>query len=117
MTPAREILWTLDEAVQFIRDRHQAAFNLGYNLSLGGGVLMRGWSTNDLDIVCTIANGRGEFKDYARFVDWIQTQHDDPITVGWWNTVTNKIHAPDNRLGRKVDWFVGFVPGVQQTHA
>jgi hypothetical protein len=43
--------WDLVSAISLIRDLQPKAHKLGYNLTLGGGVLNNGWSGNDLDIV------------------------------------------------------------------
>lgn len=43
--------WTLNVSVNFIRIIHPSAFVGGYNLHLGGGVLDKGHSNKDLDIV------------------------------------------------------------------
>lgn len=43
--------WTLNVAVNFIRIIHPSAFIGGYNLNLGGGVLDKGHSEKDLDIL------------------------------------------------------------------
>ena len=42
---------SIHQALQLIRVLHPAAFAGGYNLHLGGGILTRGYSENDLDIV------------------------------------------------------------------
>lgn len=45
------IAWTLNDALEFIRDRQAGAEAAGYYLALAGGVLNRGSSFNDLDVV------------------------------------------------------------------
>lgn len=42
---------SIHQALQLIRVLHPSAFEGGYNLHLGGGILTRGYSENDLDIV------------------------------------------------------------------
>lgn len=43
--------WTLDQALTLIRQLQPTAFEAGYHLNLGGGVLNHGKSNNDLDIL------------------------------------------------------------------
>lgn len=43
--------WTLDLGANLIRVIHPSAFQSGYNLYLGGGVLNKGFSWKDLDIL------------------------------------------------------------------
>jgi hypothetical protein len=43
--------WDLVTAIYFIRELQPWAYKNGFNLHLGGGVLDRGWSTNDVDIL------------------------------------------------------------------
>ncbi len=43
--------WTLDQALNLIRLLQPTAFEAGYHLNLGGGVLNHGKSNNDLDIL------------------------------------------------------------------
>lgn len=44
--------WTLEEGANYIAQFQKKARELDYNLALGGGVLDRGFSFNDLDILC-----------------------------------------------------------------
>jgi len=44
-------MWALDNALTFIRSNQPAAMDAGYYLALAGGVLNKGFSTNDLDVV------------------------------------------------------------------
>jgi hypothetical protein len=48
---AESIVWTLDEALAFIRQFQQDAMNHGFYLALAGGVLNNGYSAKDLDLV------------------------------------------------------------------
>lgn len=43
-------VWTLDSALPVIRELQFKALQCGYHLALGGGVLNKGQSFNDLDI-------------------------------------------------------------------
>jgi len=42
--------WTLDDALQVIRAMQSTISEFGFHVGLGGGVLNRGQSTNDLDL-------------------------------------------------------------------
>ena len=44
-------MWTLESAAKVIQALHPIAYAAGWNLHLGGGVLMNGSSNNDLDIL------------------------------------------------------------------
>lgn len=46
-----EHMWDLESARSFVALIHPKAFESGYNLHIGGGVLLRGYSDNDLDVV------------------------------------------------------------------
>lgn len=45
------LMWTIDQAREFVCGIQTDAFEHGLNLSLGGGVLNAGFSMKDLDIV------------------------------------------------------------------
>lgn len=48
----RLVVWTLDDAIAVIRELEPVASKAGYHLGITGGVLYRGYSKKDLDIVC-----------------------------------------------------------------
>ena len=43
--------WDIVEALMLIRHLQSPCMSAGYYLALGGGVLNKGWSSNDLDLV------------------------------------------------------------------
>lgn len=49
--------WTLDEALDFIRDLQPCMTALNYHVCLGGGVLNKGESEKDLDLFILPLNG------------------------------------------------------------
>lgn len=110
MIPA-DAKWTLEQGVEFIRKYQSQSFEKHYNLSLGGGVLNRGWSKHDLDIVAVPANGYGKsFDEYRVFIYWLMAllarEYKSPaMYLAGWNCTTNKLTVilPD---GRKTDWFI-----------
>lgn len=51
-------VWTMEDGVTLIRDLQTKALHKGYHLALGGGVLNRGFSYNDLDIVALPLDGK-----------------------------------------------------------
>lgn len=109
--------WTIEEGLALVRKHQQAAFERGYNLSLGGGVLNTGESEHDLDIVCAPANGQASTTrdTYANFIAWLRSingpSRDNkqgvatPASGGWWNHTMRK-YAFSDEHGRKIDWFV-----------
>lgn len=44
-------MWTLDEALLLIRDLQPAVSGVGYHIALAGGVLNKGASNKDLDLI------------------------------------------------------------------
>ncbi len=44
-------MWDMDSALRYIRDLQPHAMERGWCILLGGGVLNRGWSTHDLDLL------------------------------------------------------------------
>lgn len=104
----RLVLWSLDDALRYIRERQTAAFQHHYNLSLGGGILDRGFSDHDLDIVATPANGLTATMDnYLDFVLWMNRVNLSKVSEGGWNQTMRKHEYRDER-NRKIDWFVVF---------
>lgn len=49
ITPAP--MWTLDDALDLARQLEDHVAPAGYHVALAGGVLLRGWSEHDLDLV------------------------------------------------------------------
>ena len=43
-------IWTLDKAIEKVRELNQIANGFGYHLGIGGSVLIKGESHNDVDI-------------------------------------------------------------------
>ena len=62
-------MWTLEEGLEFIRTLQPGAAKLGYNLSLGGGVLNAGHSDHDLDVV--VAPAKDAKPDPEAFITWV----------------------------------------------
>lgn len=48
---AKAVTWTLDTALEFIREIQPVVEELGWHTGLTGGVLQRGVSTKDVDII------------------------------------------------------------------
>lgn len=46
-------LWTMRSALELIRDVDSRLRQVGYFAALTGGVLIRGWSRHDLDVIVT----------------------------------------------------------------
>lgn len=51
LDPVRETVWTLEAALVFVRAYQPRVMGAGWCLMLGGGVLNRGLSINDLDLL------------------------------------------------------------------
>jgi hypothetical protein len=52
---SKPIRWTLEQGVEFIRKLEPVVESLGYHVGLTGGVLYRGNSTKDLDVIVYIS--------------------------------------------------------------
>lgn len=63
-------MWTDTDALSFIRHITRNAFNVGWNLHLGGGVLDNGESTSDLDILA-MPRYQVEKHEMDAFIDWL----------------------------------------------
>lgn len=98
--------WTFSEAISYIRDRQTGAFQHHYNLCLGGGILDRGFSDHDVDIIAVPANGHTATMDnYLDFVLWMNTVNLVKVSEGGWNQLMRK-HEYRDAANRKIDWFV-----------
>lgn len=56
-------MWTLNNALVMVRSFQFKALQLGYHLALGGGVLNKGQSDKDLDIMVLPLDGQNQYKD------------------------------------------------------
>jgi hypothetical protein len=61
--------WNLAEAVAFLAALQPTAFEAGFNLSLGGGVLNRGYSETDLDVVAVPRRAGCEVRQLRRVLE------------------------------------------------
>lgn len=51
MNPEKPIVWTLEEGLGFVRKLEDHLHDQGFHAALSGGVLWKGSSTKDLDII------------------------------------------------------------------
>ena len=78
-------VWNLDDALTIIRKIRPTLQAVGWELALGGGVLNRGWSDKDLDLVAFPTTS----EEYAR-----SYLHEALVAAGWKRTHTVKqMHA------------------------
>lgn len=69
-------MWTLPEALDYIRSMQAAAMRRNYYIALAGGVLNKGFSCNDLDLVFvprTAAAREGEL------IEWLESIFGGPF--------------------------------------
>jgi len=100
-------MWTLEEGAILVRRLQSGAFERGFNLSLGGGVLNKGESLHDIDIVAApCKGGRSSAAESANLVLWffneigaVETRHSR------WNSCMWVVTAKDS-AERKVDLFI-----------
>lgn len=104
----------MPDALFFVRSRQAEAFKHGYNLSLGGGVLNRGESAHDLDIVAVPAKGSESTakETFYNFLHWMKSVNGpslleprDQSSGRFWNNATRRFLF-EYTDGRKVEWFV-----------
>ena len=57
LKPVAPPIWTLEDALDLIRPLQPLARDVGYHITLGGGVLNLGVSAKDLDLFCLPLNG------------------------------------------------------------
>lgn len=61
------VVWRIEDALKWIREHQASVQKLGYHLALGGGVLNKGFSCKDLDLVLmrrTAASRSDAVKDF-----------------------------------------------------
>ena|ERR1700742_390349 len=72
-------MWTLQEAQSFCQKLEKVALGYGWNVLLGGGVLIRGFSNKDLDIYLLARNrskiNRIDCINYIKSLGWIEIKH------------------------------------------
>jgi len=96
--------WTINSALAFIRELQPRAMEAGWCILLGGGVLNRGESKNDLDL---LAYPRTATSERAALIAVLP--HTDDVT---WSTCSVADIAHFNIEGRCVELiFQTFVPG------
>lgn len=73
------VIWTIEQGVDFIRKWEPEAAKLGFHLGIMGGVLMKGYSEKDLDVlVCPLKtefeHHFAKFKDlFGQDIEWKDT--------------------------------------------
>ena len=83
-------MWSVSSAVAVIASISPAAYDCGYNLHLGGGVLDRGYSTKDLDVLAMPRFQVEQDKD--RYIQWLANN-------GWASAGVKELpHRQVNRL-------------------
>lgn len=65
-----DFMWTLDDALEFINIYQKAAMANGWYLALAGGVLNRGYSNNDLDLVAVPRTDNSAVYDLHMILTW-----------------------------------------------
>ena len=65
MKVLKPVMWTLDQALQVVRQLQPRCHAIKYHVALGGGVLNRGESHNDLDLFFLPFGDTDEPPDHA----------------------------------------------------
>lgn len=55
-----DAMWQMSDAIDLIRKLQPRAWELGYHLNFGGGVLNKGYSYKDLDILAMYVSARDQ---------------------------------------------------------
>lgn len=82
------VLWTLDDALPVVRSLNIALSEVGWCVALGGGVLNKGWSYHDLDLVLVPFDST---KAHRKEVDlvllsepgWVRTHRVEEMHANW----------------------------------
>lgn len=99
-------MWTIEEGLEFVRRLQPGAAERGFNLSLGGGVLNKGESLHDLDVV--VAPAKDAKPDVEAFVDWVSDAASLTIALPRsrrWNGAMRLVTTMD-QLARQIDFFI-----------
>lgn len=68
-------MWDLHDALKIIRETQETAKGFGFHISLAGGVLNKGFSENDLDLLFIPLSGHDIVKDYRGL--------EQSLEIGW----------------------------------
>lgn len=93
---AKPPLWTLEDALAVVRDLQFKALQCGYHLALAGGVLNKGYSHNDLDVIVMPLDGKDQKRD--KFLESVERQIGPVVTLG-----KNSIPDQDGNVVRATD--------------
>lgn len=115
---ARRVVWTLDDALTVCRWLEEALAPAGYHVALGGGVLLRGYSHKDLDVLIYPRNVLAIERDKAAvllqeagFQRWMTVEQVQAMWRKIGSTPSRPV-APDNKTvevwrfdGKRIDLF------------
>lgn len=80
-------MWTLDRALEVIRKLALPLATVGWHLALAGGVLLKGISVHDLDLVAfphdSTRTNRAALEDALRAAGWERTHRAKTMRAGW----------------------------------
>lgn len=96
--------WYLEEGVKMIRDMQERAWSKGFHLNLGGGVLNKGYSRSDLDILVMYGLYEESY-DRLGLVNEFKYHYDLRLedTVEKCDVITVYKLRENNPLGRRID--------------
>ena len=112
-------MWTLDKALQLVRNLQPHLMAVGWFAALAGGVLNKGYSEHDLDLVFvpmkTESMDLGSLHQALHFAGWERT-HTANMMQEHWKTKG----SPDGKYvevyrtldGKRVDAIVAYPEGV-----
>lgn len=113
------IMWTLDQALSLIRKNQQTFMEAGWFIALAGGVLNKGESVHDLDLVAVpMKTGKNHLVDLHNtltYIGWTRTHEAEQMREHW-----KSKGSPDGKYvevyqtddGRRVDVIVAYLEGT-----
>lgn len=106
-----EAMWTLNRALGLIRGTYPHAAGAGWYLCLGGGVLVKGYSDHDLDIIAIPHYGAKLDDLYTVLRDrkWVQKRTAEQMRASW--KEPDKKHVEEwEWAGKRIDLIVYRTP-------
>ena len=93
-------VWEIEEALELIRKIQPKIMAAGYYLALGGGVVNKGWSDNDLDLVAVPRSENSDIRGLTQAIS-----HSGFYPKGVCEVPNASVHSYDY-LGKRVDFAV-----------
>lgn len=107
------VVWTLDEALEFMRPLWNELAPKGWHLGITGGVLVNGSSTKDLDLIAyPRSSRRGDrraLRAHLRSQGWSLHRRAQRMRAGWRKSGSDDrkhVEMWRDAEGRRIDLFI-----------